>query len=82
LARNKKKEFQNSFLRNLLGAVSFEWHFLPARGTAGGILVCFRSDSLVVSNVTLHNFALSYMIMNKRNNFNWKLVVVYGSPYE
>jgi hypothetical protein len=22
------------------------------------------------------------MIMNRRNNFNWKLVVVYGSPYE
>jgi hypothetical protein len=34
--KTKKNEFQGSFLRNLSGTSSFEWYFLPARGSAGG----------------------------------------------
>jgi hypothetical protein len=83
IQETKKIEFQNNFVRNLPGgAVNFEWHFLPTRGAAGGILVGFRSDNLVVSNVVLHNFSLSCMVLNKKYNFSWKLVLVDGSPYE
>jgi hypothetical protein len=44
--------------------------------------VGFKIDTFVVSNVCLHSFSLSCMLMNKSNNFTWKLVVVYGSPYD
>jgi hypothetical protein len=54
----KKMEFHSSFLRNLSGVVNFEWHFLPAKVSSGGILVGFGSESFVVSNVTLHNYML------------------------
>jgi hypothetical protein len=76
--QEKKEVFHPSFLKNLSCPVNFTWHFLPARGTAGGILVGFRDETLTVCNVSI----LKSMVMDKSKKFCWKLVVVYGSPYE
>jgi exonuclease III len=78
----KKEEFSDSFLKNLTGAASFSWIFLPARGTAGGILVGARDDSLIVNNVRMHNFSVSCHLSDKRKGFSLKLVVVYGPSYD
>jgi hypothetical protein len=40
----KKESFSNSFLKNLLGNRNFEWNWLPANGSAGGILVGVDTD--------------------------------------
>jgi hypothetical protein len=78
----KKEVLHPSFLNNLSSPISFTWHFLPAVGTAGGILIGFRDDTLLVSNIILYRFSVSCMVQCRKNSFDWKLVVVYGSPYD
>jgi hypothetical protein len=51
-------------------------------GTAGGILVGVNADLFVSTLSQILKFTVSIMILDKRSGFNWKLVVVYGSPYE
>jgi hypothetical protein len=70
------------FLRNLTSPVEFTWNYLLARGTTGGVLVGVRDKSLLVSNVSTLKSSVSCMLLDKRNNFSWKPVVVYVSPYE
>jgi hypothetical protein len=40
----KKENFSRSFLKSILGNRDFEWNFMPAVGTAGGILVGLNKD--------------------------------------
>jgi exonuclease III len=75
----KKEEFIPSFLKNLITPATFQWHFLSAKRTAGGILLGVRK-SLGVSNVSILKYCVSCMLMDKRKNFSWRLVVVYGPP--
>lgn len=35
-----------------------------------------------MSNSKSRKFTLSWMLQEKKNSFSWKIVVVYGSPYE
>jgi hypothetical protein len=35
-----------------------------------------------VTNVSILKFSMSCMMVDKRKNFSWKLVVVYGFPYD
>jgi hypothetical protein len=60
----------------------FQWDLLPARGTTGGILIGVRDEVLLMCNVRLQKILVSCMILDRRKNFSWKLVVVYGSPYD
>jgi hypothetical protein len=41
-----------------------------------------RDDSFRMVGVSLLNSSVSVILQNDRNIFNWRLVVVYGSPYE
>jgi hypothetical protein len=36
IQETKKEDFLQSWLKNLVSPAGFCWHFLPARGTAGG----------------------------------------------
>jgi hypothetical protein len=78
----KKEQFHPSFLKNLTTPSIFQWEFMPTKGTARGILVGVREEVLMMSNVQLGNFSISCMILDKMKNFSWKLIVVYGSPYD
>jgi hypothetical protein len=80
--RQKKENFNPNFLKNLTNPAVFQWDFLPARGTAGGILIGVRDEVLLMSNVKLQKKSVSCMILDKNKNLSWKLVVVYGSPYD
>jgi hypothetical protein len=55
---------------------------LPASGTAGGLHLSVKEDFWVVSHISLLDFSLNCMVQNKKDGFVWKLVLVYGSPYE
>jgi exonuclease III len=68
IQETKKEEFLPSFLKNLTTLVNFVWHYLPAKKTAGGILLGVREEGMVVSNVNILKYSVSCM--------------VYGSPYE
>jgi hypothetical protein len=78
----KKEEFAPGFLKNLSCPASFVWEFLPARKTARGILLGVREDTFSVSNVSMMNYSVSCMLLDKKTSMSWRLVVVYGSPYD
>jgi hypothetical protein len=69
-------------VRWLTSHVDFTWNFLPGRGTSRWILLGVRDESLLVTNVAILKSSVSCMLVDRRTNFSWKLVVVYGSPYE
>lgn len=60
----------------------FDWHFLSAIGSAGGILVGCRNDLYTITVGDKLNYNISVMILDKKANYFWRLVVVYGSPYD
>ena len=82
IMETKKESFSPGFLRSLTGTVPFSWNFLPAIGSAGGILVGANADLYTVVVPDILCFSVSIMIMGKKSGFSWKLIVVYGSPYE
>jgi hypothetical protein len=69
------------FLKNLTSPVDFTWNFLFARGTAGGILLGVRDETMLLFNVSMLKSSVSCMLVDRKKNFSSKLVV-YGSPCE
>jgi exonuclease III len=78
----KKESFHPSFLKNLTSPTDFSWEILPAKGTAGGILIAVRDSMLSIYNVKLHSFSISCVLHEKAKKFRWKLLVVYGPAYD
>lgn len=76
----KKENFQESFLNYI--HKDFCWWALPATGTAGGILVGVNSLNFEVLSWQVGSYSVAAMIKNGSDKFVWRLVVVYGSPYE
>lgn len=81
IVETKKSDFPNNYLRSL-SRRNFDWCFLPADGTAGGILLGFDLIKFNVSNIVRRKFTLSWMVHDKKTSFDWRVVVVYGSPHE
>jgi hypothetical protein len=82
IQETKKDDFTPVFLKNLTCPAVFCWEFLPARGTARDILVGVREDSFIMSGMNILKSSVSCMLQDRKSSFCWKLVVVYGSPYE
>jgi hypothetical protein len=80
--KQKKVEFHQSFLKSLAGLHEFSWHFVPTNQTIGGIVVGVKSDVLMLVNSECKDFSISCMVQDKKTCFSWKLVMIYGSPYE
>ena len=80
IQETKKSSFHESFFAAM--SHDFSWNYLPAEGTAGGILVGFRTSRIEVLSWKLNNFSVSVSIRNSADNFCWRLIVVYGSAYE
>jgi hypothetical protein len=74
--------YRQQYLRSLTGNIPFSRFWLPAKGTAGGILVGCNSDKFSASVCDMLDFSISLMIKDIKTGFVWKLIVVYGSPYE
>jgi hypothetical protein len=56
--------------------------FIPAKGTTGGILVGCRSSVFETIAWQGLEFCVVAIVKNKVDNLVWRLIVVYGSPYE
>jgi hypothetical protein len=82
ISETKKESFTKEYLDSLTSHFPFEWFYLPAKGSAGGILVGCNSDKFTATMLETLDFSISLMIEDKITSFCWKLVVVYGSPYE
>ncbi|KAJ1283589.1 hypothetical protein BS78_03G139500 [Paspalum vaginatum] len=82
IVETKKESLSVGLLKSLTGYVEFDWCYLPAKGSAGGILVGCNLDKFAMSSTVLLQFSVSVFLIDKKTGFSWKLVVVYGSPYE
>jgi hypothetical protein len=80
IQETKKVDFPS----NILSLIDrgMDWTFLPAKGTAGGILVGFKSLIFEIANWNQYEYCVSVIIKNQLDNFIWRLIVVYGSSYE
>jgi hypothetical protein len=58
------------------------WNVLPANGTTSGILVGLNERKFEVIAWKNGSFSVAGIIKNCLDNFVWRFVVVYGSPYE
>lgn len=58
------------------------WQLLAAKGTAGGILVGVNKRKFEPIAWKVGSFCIAGMLRNSLDNLVWRLIVVYGSPYE
>ena len=80
LQETKKATFDVSFF-NYINS-SFSWNYLPADGTAGGILVGFRNSKFDFISWEINCFSISTIVKNTTDHVIWKLITVYGSAYD
>jgi hypothetical protein len=78
--RQKKAVIDDRMLNNI--SKSMEWNYLPAEGTAGGILLGFRSSIFEVISWQNFKFCSTAIVRNIGDKVTWRFVTVYGSPYE
>ena len=76
----KKESFQDSFLKYV--QKDFNWQYLPADGTAGGILVGFSERKFEVLAWKIGVYSVAAIVRNCHDNFVWRLITVCGSPYD
>ena len=82
LSETKKEDFTPSQLQTLDSQGKYFWNWLPAVGTAGGILVGINSDVFDVLSWSLHKFCVCCLITDKSANKTWKFMAVYGTAYD
>jgi hypothetical protein len=75
-----KETINDSFLKAM--AKNFDWRYVPARGTAGGILRGFKSTVFEVLTWDVFQYCGIATVMNTSDKFVWRVIVVYRSPYE
>jgi hypothetical protein len=80
LQETTKQNFHDSFLNYIHR--DFAWRYLPADGTAGGILVGFNQRKFEVLAWKIGVFSVAAIVKNCQDNFTWRLITVYGSPYD
>jgi exonuclease III len=78
----KKKTFSPSFLDSNSLNKKISWNFLPAKGTAGGILVGVDSAWFEVLSWEIKTFFVACTLKQKIDGKVWRFISVYGSPYE
>lgn len=74
----KKQSFTEAFLYS--ASSNFNW--LPAVGTAGGILVGFKESLFDIISWQINYFYVAAILRNKTDKFTWRFIDVYGRPYE
>ena len=81
IQETKKEKIDDSFLSFVSGYLEFKWCSLPAKGSAGGILVGLRDDLFEIVSYSCGSFCVSVQVLNKTDAFIWNLIVVYGTAY-
>ena len=77
-----KKNYSDKFFRQIDPGKAFSWHWLPAFGTAGGILIGVKDSLMEIIGCQNFKSCFTVVIRNLVDKVVWRLGVVYGSPYE
>ena len=78
----KKESFSAYFLKNVIGNRNFYWNYLPANGSAGGILVGVNAYIFDIISWEIKSFSVSVIVKIRKNEIIVRFTTVYGSPYE
>lgn len=68
----------NDFDVLCIAGAGFDYVFLPAANTRGGILVAWRSDTWAVTNVSMHTYSVSAKVQALADGNEFWLTTVYG----
>jgi len=77
LQETKLNDCDDAIIRELVG-VGFDYCFLPACHTCGGILLAWRTDVWSASNSSRGAFTLTVNITLRSSDDSWWLTSVYG----
>ena len=78
----KKEDFSSSFLKSLISNRDFDWHVLPSKGSAGGILMGIDLSIFEAVAWSHLDFSVSCLVNLKTTGQTFRIITVYGSPYE
>ena len=79
LLETGKKDFSPTGLNGLCNGRNFVWHWTEPHGRSGGILLGVNADEFDVGSIEEGDFFVKFKLRNKRDNFKWVLVAVYGA---
>jgi exonuclease III len=82
LQETMKRKYTDKFFRKLDPNRFYAWHWLPSQGRSGGILCGIKKESLDLSMVTEHEFAIEAEVWDKKNKISLRLVIIYGPAHE
>jgi hypothetical protein len=74
-----KKDFSQDTLDNFSGGKSFIWHWTQPHGRSGGILLGVCMEELDIGGIEEGEFFVKFRLRNKKDDFKWALVAVYGA---
>jgi hypothetical protein len=80
IQETKKDKFKDGFLKSLSGNMC--WNYISTNRTAWVILVWFNNHKIETLSWLVYNFCAVSIVKNYDEKFKWRLIVVYGSPYE
>jgi hypothetical protein len=80
IQETKRMDFSESTVDNYYSRMC--WKCLSANGSAGGILVGFKSHGFEVVAWQVFEYCTVAIVKNQGDKFTWRLIVVYESPYE
>jgi exonuclease III len=73
-----KQSFSRTDLLKINPRGDFCWEWLPARGHSGGILLGVKEDNFQVENWEHGAYYQGVTIRDRKSNFRWDLIIVYG----
>ncbi|XBH61752.1 hypothetical protein VPH35_116143 [Triticum aestivum] len=81
-SESKKESFSNAQIKSIDPNNDFTWNWMPAIGTAGGILVGIKQDDFKIISVDILQFSVACLIKDKKDGRVWRFITVYGAAYD
>ena len=72
-----KQDFEDGELREMARNKDFSWHWTPARGHSGGMILGIRNDDLEIKLVEMTSYFLAAQIRIRSSNFRFWVINVY-----
>ena len=78
----KKEEISDYYRKSLVGCRDFSSHHLPSKGAVGGILMGVDADIFEIISWSHLDYSVSCVLKMKSKDVTFRIITVYGSPYE
>lgn len=79
IQETKKFSVHKQCFRTFWGGRNKDWIHIPSQGSAGGVLIAWRTYLFELTAVEHGFFSLSARITDRNSGFSWLLSCIYGS---